>query len=219
MSFLRSIFVAFFTALILFEYYYLSLSSILSECVITIFFLLSMRFYVSGFIYSLCTCFLKYTFLSLVKCTLHFLAMLVSLKLNRFVSSKLKSCLVLKLLNTPVSYLFLLLLGTVFISLSLNSAVTRWCSLPIYAPNFITIWSIWVFSFPQGDTHVSLCIFCVGIMFHLSVNCCHHKICKISSFMVPLPYFPMTLSYPVLSWPTFALKSTMMMEIMFWNLF
>lgn len=99
------------------------------------------------FIYSLCTCFLKYTFLSLVKCTLHFLAMLVSLKLNRFVSSKLKSCLVLKLLNTPVSYLFLLLLGTVFISLSLNSAVTRWCSLPIYAPYFITIWSIWVFSF------------------------------------------------------------------------
>lgn len=101
----------------------------------------------------------NYTFLSLVKCTLHFLAMLVSLKLNRFVSFKLKSCLVLKLLNTPVSYLFLLLLGTVFISLSLNSAVTRWYSLPIYAPYFIIIWSIWVFSFPQGDTHVSLCIF------------------------------------------------------------
>lgn len=110
MKFLRSIFVALFTALLLFEYCSLSFSLIFSECVIPISFLLSMRFYVSGFIHSLCTCFLKPIIFSLVKCILHFLVTFVTLKLNRFICSKLKSCLVLMLFNTPVPYRFLLLL-------------------------------------------------------------------------------------------------------------
>ena len=114
-----------------------------------------------------------------------------------------------------------------FLSFSFILATSKWWSDAISAPllvltssivllNFLLmqIWSIWFCVVWSGEIQVALCMFLCGNMVPPMTSLLKaHRFANLSpfSFLSPSPCCPMTSSYPVLSFPTLALKSPIRM--------
>ena len=160
--------------------------------------------------------------LSRRSCNVSYLLLSVSLSV---------SILSLSFRNSTLYLVLFFHFSTLLFSFNFSFVSTRWWSEAASAPlctltscidllNFwlIQIWSIWFSVRWSGDTYVALWILLCGNTLPPIINFLNEqRSANISpfSFISPIPWVPMTSSYPLLFDPIFALKSPMSMVTSF----